>query len=103
MHMQFISSWEAFDSVLELRFNSTLYIQSPYPFSCHILSCKICSKFILLARHTSQAHLLVESVVLTSDHPEMQGKNMVQNKEYVIQESATRREIGRSNPWEASS
>lgn len=59
VHMQFISSWEAFDCVLELRFNSTLYIQSSYPFLCHILSCKICSKFILLARHISQAHLLV--------------------------------------------
>lgn len=27
---------------------------------------------------------------------------MVLNKEYVIQESATRREINRSTPWEAS-
>lgn len=59
VHMQFFSSWEAFDSVLESRFGSTLYIQSPYPSLCHLLSCKICSKFILLARHTSQAHLLV--------------------------------------------
>ena len=32
----------------------------------------------------------------------MQGYKMVKKKEYVIQESATRREIGRSCPWEAS-
>ena len=54
VHMQFICSWEAFDSVLELRFRN------------------------------------------------MQGYTMVQNKEYVIQESSTRREIDRSLPWEAS-
>ncbi|CAD6575091.1 MAG: hypothetical protein ASARMPRED_007053 [Alectoria sarmentosa] len=54
VHMQFITSWEAFDSVLEMRFRG------------------------------------------------MQGHQMVQNKEYVIQENATRREIGRSHPWEAS-
>ena len=54
VHMQFICSWEAFDSVLELRFRN------------------------------------------------MQGYTMVQNKEYVIQESSTRREIDRSFPWEAS-
>ena len=51
VHMQFITSWEAFDSVLEMRFRG------------------------------------------------MQGHQMVQNKEYVIQENATRREIGRSHPW----
>ena len=28
VHMQFISSWEAFDSVLELRFHSKLYSRS---------------------------------------------------------------------------
>ena len=54
VHMQFISSWEAFDSVLELRFRN------------------------------------------------IHGYKMVQNKEYVIQESSTRREIDRSFPWEAS-
>ena len=32
----------------------------------------------------------------------MQGYTMVRNKEYVIQESSTRREIDRSFPWEAS-
>ena len=32
----------------------------------------------------------------------VQGYTMVQNKEYVIQESSTRREISRSFPWEAS-
>ena len=54
VHMQFISSWEAFDSVLELRFRN------------------------------------------------MQGYTMVQNKEYVIQDISTRREVDRSFPWEAS-
>lgn len=54
VHMQFIDCWEAFDSVLELRFRN------------------------------------------------MQGYRMVQNKEYVIQESSTRREIDRSLPWQAS-
>lgn len=54
VHMQFINSWDAFDSVLESRFRN------------------------------------------------MQGHLMVQNKEYVIEESATRRDIDRSRPWEAS-
>ena len=40
--------------------------------------------------------------MLTLRFPDMQGYKMVQKKEYVIQESATRREIGRSSPWEAS-
>ena len=30
VHMQFINSWEAFDSVLELRFLSKLYSWSPF-------------------------------------------------------------------------
>jgi hypothetical protein len=54
VHMQFISSWEAFDAVLELRFRS------------------------------------------------VQGQKKVKNKEYVIQEHVTRREIRRNQPWEAS-
>lgn len=54
VHMQFVSSWEAFDSVLDLRFR------------------------------------------------DMQGHKKVQNKEYVLQENATRREIDRSRPWAAS-
>lgn len=54
VHMQFISSWEAFDAVLELRFRS------------------------------------------------VQGHKKVKNKEYVIQEHVTRREIRRNQPWEAS-
>ena len=54
VHMQRISCWEAFDSVLELRFR------------------------------------------------DMQGYTMVLNKEYVIHESSTRREIDRSFPWETS-
>ena len=54
VHMQFISSWKAFDSVLELRFQG------------------------------------------------MQGYGMVQEKKYVMQESAAKREIERSRPWEAS-
>lgn len=54
VHMQFITSWEAFDSVLELRFR------------------------------------------------DIQGHRMVRNKEYVIQESATKREIDQTRPWEAS-
>lgn len=54
VHMQFISSWEAFDAVLELRFRS------------------------------------------------VQGHKKVKNKEYVIQEHVTRREIRRNQPWEVS-
>ncbi|KAF4636663.1 hypothetical protein G7Y89_g1430 [Cudoniella acicularis] len=54
VHMQFISSWEAFDAVLELRFHK------------------------------------------------LQGHKKVINKEYVIQEHATRREIRRDLPWEVS-
>jgi hypothetical protein len=54
VHMQFISSWDAFDAVLEMRFQN------------------------------------------------MQGHRKVQNKEYVIQECSTRREIRRDLPWEVS-
>lgn len=54
VHMQFISSWEAFDSVLELRFRG------------------------------------------------MQGYNLVQDKRYVMQEQATRREVDRTRAWECS-
>jgi hypothetical protein len=54
VHMQFISSWEAFDAVLELRFRT------------------------------------------------VQGHKKVKNKEYVIQEHVTRREIRRNQPWEVS-
>jgi hypothetical protein len=54
VHMQFISSWEAFDAVLELRFRT------------------------------------------------VQGHKKVKNKEYVIQEHVTRREIRRNQPWETS-
>jgi hypothetical protein len=54
VHMQFISSWEAFDAVLELRFRT------------------------------------------------VQGHKKVKNKEYIVQEHATRREIRRNRPWEVS-
>jgi hypothetical protein len=54
VHMQFISSWEAFDFVLEKRFQK------------------------------------------------VQGYQKVKNREYVIQEHATRREIQRNFPWEVS-
>jgi hypothetical protein len=54
VHMQFISSWAAFDAILELRFQK------------------------------------------------MQGHKKVLNKEYIIQEHNTRREIRRDLPWEAS-
>lgn len=54
VHMQFISSWEAFDAVLELRFRT------------------------------------------------VQGHKKVKNKEYIIQEHVTRREIRRNQPWEVS-
>lgn len=54
VHLQFISSWEAFDAVLELRFQ------------------------------------------------DVQGFSKVQNKEYVLQEHATRREVSRNRPLEVS-
>lgn len=54
VHMQFISSWNAFDAVLELRFEG------------------------------------------------IPGYEMVRQKRYVIQESATKKEITRSQIWEAS-
>ena len=54
VHMQFISSWDAFDAVLESRFRN------------------------------------------------VPGYKMVQEKKYAIQESATKREIRRSQAWDAS-
>ena len=54
VHVQFITSWEAFDFVLEERFR------------------------------------------------DMQGLEKVKNKEYVLQETATRRDIDRRRRWEAS-
>jgi hypothetical protein len=54
VHLQFVNSWEAFDAVLELRFQ------------------------------------------------DVQGYSKVQNKEYVLQEHATRRELNRDRPLEVS-
>jgi hypothetical protein len=54
VHMQFITSWEAFDAVLDRRFQGVL------------------------------------------------GHTKVKNREYTLQEHATRREITRSRPWEAT-
>ena len=102
VHMQFISSWEAFDSVLELRFQSMSYpqIQSLPPRIVH-------KKERYIIRPSCSQNVSHDSIItcirgLTSMYPDLQGYKMVQEKEYVIQESATRREIGRSSPWEAS-
>jgi hypothetical protein len=54
VHLQFVSSWEAFDAVLELRFQ------------------------------------------------DVQGYLKVRNKEYVLQEHATKRELSRNRPLEVS-